>query len=425
MLRTDLADTLRADELAPGVVRPDYAGYCFGNVPDTVLDVLGVDARRPLPADALDGVGTDVDHVVVALVDGYGFERWRRDHADRPLLAALGDRGRVTPLTSVFPSETAAAITTMQTGRLPCEHGALGWFQYHEGCETVAQVLPFADYDGVPLDEACPGTAPSWLLDDAPTTYERAADAGVDSLVVVPEGIVGGGHADVALRGATVVGRPDAGAVARTLRERLEAATGPTYAYGYFPQVDAAAHRAGTDSDDYRDALGTVLGHLRRDLVESLSPDVAARTLLVVTADHGHVDTPASENVAIGGLDDVEPHLARDSAGDPVPAVGSPRQLQFRTRAGHVEALRSSLTAQLDCATFDRGELLATDLFGDRPASATFERRLPDLLAVTRERGVWYDDHHDELSLVGKHGGGHPEEMLVPFAAARVSELRG
>lgn len=121
----------------------------------------------------------------------------------------------------------------------------------------------------------------------------------------------------------------------------------------------------------------------------------------------------------------MERHLERDGRGVPVPAVGSPRQLQFRVREGHVKALRSSLADQIDCATFDREELLDVGLFGDRPGSPTFERRLPDLLAVPRDRGVWYDDPHDELSLVGMHGGGHPDEMLVPFAAARVSDLRG
>ncbi|MFD1515269.1 alkaline phosphatase family protein [Halomarina rubra] len=424
MLRTDLAADLREDELAPGVVRPDYERYCFGNVPDTVLDVLGADARRPLPEDVFGGVDTDVQHVVVALVDGYGYEQWRRDYETVPLLSALTDRGRVTPLTSVFPSETAAAITTMQTGRLPCEHGILGWFQYHEATETVVQMLPFTDYEGTPLREVCPGTDSSWLVADGQTAYDRAADAGVDVQVVVPETIAEGAHGDVALHGATVSGTADIASVSETLRERLEASSTPTYAYGYFPQVDAAAHSAGTESDHYREQLRAVTESLRRNLVDALSPAVAERTLLVVTADHGHLDTTPEENVAIGTLDDVESHLERDEAGRPIPAVGSPRQLQFRVRDGHVEALRSSLTAQLDCATFDRERQLDERVFGNRRNSEVFERRLPDLLVVPRDRGVWYDDHHDELSLVGMHGGGHPDEMLVPFATARVSDLR-
>ncbi len=37
---------------------------------------------------------------------------------------------------------------------------------------------------------------------------------------------------------------------------------------------------------------------------------------------------------------------------------------------------------------------------------------------------MWFGDvEPDELYLAGMHGGLHPEEMLVPFAAARASTL--
>jgi hypothetical protein len=37
---------------------------------------------------------------------------------------------------------------------------------------------------------------------------------------------------------------------------------------------------------------------------------------------------------------------------------------------------------------------------------------------------TWYgDEHPEELDLVGMHGGLHPDEMLVPFAAVRADQL--
>jgi hypothetical protein len=67
-----------------------------------------------------------------------------------------------------------------------------------------------------------------------------------------------------------------------------------------------------------------------------------------------------------------EPRRARR-----IPAVGSPRQLQFRAREGHVEALRASSSAQLDCATFDREQLLDLDMSGDYSVSSVLERQPP------------------------------------------------
>lgn len=84
---------------------------------------------RRLPDDAIAGVECgDAENVVVLLVDGFGYEHWKRERDVHPLLSALTERGIVTPLTSVYPSETAAAITTVHTGRKPVEHGLLGWF---------------------------------------------------------------------------------------------------------------------------------------------------------------------------------------------------------------------------------------------------------------------------------------------------------
>jgi hypothetical protein len=48
--------------------------------------------------------------------------------------------------------------------------------------------------------------------------------------------------------------------------------------------------------------------------------------------------------------------------------------------------------------------------------------RAGDLLVVPRDRGVWYGD--DELGQIGMHGGLAPEEMLVPLASVRLSDLR-
>lgn len=424
MLRTAVADRLRAEYGEDGYLFPAYDDYCFARVPDTVLDALGADAARPLPGDVFDGVPTDVDHVALVLVDGYGFEQWRRDRDELAFLRRLESRGTVTPLTSVFPSETAAAITTVHTGRQPVEHGLLGWFQYHAALGDIVQTLPFATSDGTPLSEALPDADPSWLFDGGPpTVYERARAAGVQTECVLPAGIPEGAHSTLALRGVSATGYEGLDALVSGMRDRLESADGPTYCYGYAPHVDAEGHRTGTESDAYRETVATVLSHVRRGLVDELSPDVAERTLLVVTADHGQVNTDPAGNVALSSLDGVTEHLRRDADGNPVPVDGSPRQLQFSVRDGHVAPLRASLESRLDCRTFDRAEMRDRGLYGTRSPSDRYAAREPDLLVVPRDRGVWHEDPLDELSLVGMHGGLHPDEMLVPFAAARVADL--
>jgi predicted AlkP superfamily pyrophosphatase or phosphodiesterase len=97
------------------------------------LSVLDSSFTRQLPDDVFDGVRDGgVENVVALLVDGFGYEDWKRNRASNPFLSALTEHGTVTPLTSVYSSETAAALTTNHTGVQPVEHGLLGWYQYSQ-----------------------------------------------------------------------------------------------------------------------------------------------------------------------------------------------------------------------------------------------------------------------------------------------------
>jgi hypothetical protein len=104
------------------VVHPDYESHCTSSVPGTVGDVLDIPLGPALPTSI--PVPTDgVDRVVVVLLDGLGLHRWRRDATDAPLLRRLDAAATVTPLTATFPSATATALVTLNTGRTPADHG--------------------------------------------------------------------------------------------------------------------------------------------------------------------------------------------------------------------------------------------------------------------------------------------------------------
>lgn len=422
MRNDEVANRLRTERGDGWALLPDYEEFCFASVPDTVLSVLGADARRPLPERVFEGVETDVDNVVVVLLDGFGYEAWDRFEADHRFLSAVAERGTVTPLTAVYPSETAAAITTMHTGRQPVEHGLLGWFQYVPELDAVLQTLPFATLDDEPAAEMFGNDADPRVLFDESTVYERGADQGIDSVLVHPASFEGQAYDSMANRGAETRPYGNVAEMALRTRQALEGTDGPTYVFGYVPHLDTAGHEYGNHTPEYRAQCGMVADCLQRELVENLDDETAERTLLVVTADHGQVDTDPARKVDLGTLG-VEAHLQRDGSGDPIPALGGPRNLQFRVRDGNLAELRDVLESSTDVRTFAREEYREMDLFGDHEPSTRFEERTPDLLAIPRESSVWYDDGH--LELAGMHGGLNPSEMLVPFAAVRLDTLRG
>ncbi|MEF8852796.1 MAG: alkaline phosphatase family protein [Haloarculaceae archaeon] len=420
MLQRDVEGAILDRHRDGDYVFPAYEDYSFANVNPTLLSLLvdGADEvapRRRLPEEAFRSVETAVDRVVLVFLDGYGWEHWKRDYAEVPLLSALTERGSVTPLTSIYPSETAAATTTFHTGRTPVEHGLLGWWQYVEEVDGTVQSLPFATLDGEPADAAFPGLDPGMLFEGG-SLYERAAARGVESSLHRPfDGD------DARTTGAATTAHQSVPDLERALRRDVESTDGPDFVYGYVPNVDAAAHDVGTTGDAYHEELASVAAVLREQLVSRADPADPERTLLALVADHGIVDTPPAENVDLRGVDPLWENLRQDGDGDPIPPVGSPRNCHLFLRDGTTERVRAAVESRWPCRTYARAEAVERGLFGDGRASDTFRRRCGDLVVVHRDRGLWWDEA--ELELAGMHGGLTREEMLVPFATATLADL--
>ncbi|WP_121822776.1 alkaline phosphatase family protein [Halostella salina] len=412
MLRESVERRLRDDHGEDGFLFPAYEDYCFANVPHTVASLLGADTGRSLPADVFDGVDTTgIDTVVVALVDGFGLDGWKRHHGDTEFLARITERGVVTPLTSIYPSETAAAVTTFHTGRLPAEHGVIGWNVYEPTVDEAFEALPF---------RTKAGNEPTGLtrddVADAEPLYPELADAGIESTLVDPH----------AAQQSSVRERPyeSLDEVGPKLRDAVESADPPSYVFTYVPHVDHAAHAEGTDSATYDETVAAVCEQLQAGLVDGLDGTAAENTLLLVTADHGHVDTDPERNVDLSAVDGVGDSLRQHADGTPIRISGSPRNVHLQLRPDRVTAVRDDLNATLDARVFTRDAALNRGLFGDAEASETFCRRCGDLVLTHRDLGTWWGDAEPgELDLVGMHGGLHPHEMLVPFAAVRLAEL--
>ncbi|WP_265110567.1 alkaline phosphatase family protein [Halosolutus halophilus] len=410
-MRTDLESRLRDRLTEDGYLFPDYGKYCFARIPDTVRSVLGHAGEQPLPADVLAGLDGEYDRVLVLLVDGFGLAFWKR-HRGRAVLDRLDERGIVSPLTTIYPSETAAALTTFHTGTLPASHGLLGWDVYDPADDAAYEAFTATVKAG---DDAVDHDLQD-VFEGAPI-YPDFEAAGIDCRHVVPF--------PETYDGATCHSYgPDESldGFEPTLRNAFAAADDPAFLFAYLPQIDTAAHAYGTHSDEYRETVDDVFATIDRAF-SGLDADSAGDTLVVLTADHGHVDTDAGRTVDLETIDGVVEALERHGDGEPVRYAGSPRNVHLHLRDGRVEDVRSILDDRLDARVFTQADVLDRSLFGGGPRSETFRRRLGDLVIVHRDSGVWYGSDRPKLDLVGMHGGLHPDEMLVPFAAIELEGL--
>src|SRR5207302_1608877 len=97
-------------------VLPDYGGACIDSLVPVLLE--GGPAPAWLPEPVL-----GADQLVLLVLDGLGWEQLK----ERPALAPTLHGMVGGPITTVVPSTTATALTSLTTGLRPCAHGMVGY----------------------------------------------------------------------------------------------------------------------------------------------------------------------------------------------------------------------------------------------------------------------------------------------------------
>jgi len=327
-----------------------------------------------------------VTHAVVLLVDGLGTTALapRAGHA-RTLATRLSIDG---PISSIFPTTTAAALATLTTGVLPGEHGLVGYTAFDAAHDRVVNQLTGWDAD----------MTADWQR--VPTLFETADAAGLASIAIGPARYRESGFTHAVLRGAEY--RPGS-SVADRLARAAEALSGPpALVYVYVPELDSASHAHGLESPNWVSALeeldAAVAGFLPR-----LGPTHG----MLITADHGVVDVPheAQRLVAPELLEGVR-HVA-----------GEPRCLQLHLEHGespdaHAERWREAEGARAWVAT--RAEAIDAGWFG--PVAPEVMPRIGDVLIAARKRIAYYVDPDDTgRKMIGQHGSLSPDELTIPL----------
>jgi len=330
---------------------------------------------------------------IVFVVDGLGAANLAARSGHARFLASVGGRRDVAR--TVFPSTTAAALTSLLTGTSPGEHGILGYRVRVPGAADTVNQLKGWETDG--LDPH------SWQRREPLLASETAL--GRPCFVVSHARYAGTGFTEAILRGAQFVAASDL-ADRALLAADLAAANPGALVYLYAPDLDSVGHKHGWESDRWTTALERVDAATR-----SLAGALDGGTGVVVTADHGMVDVPRHRHIL---LEDGDTLL------DGVEMIGGePRMLHLYAERGAeqrlLEAWRASESGRSWVVT--REEALAAGLFGPSIDPAV-EDRIGDVVVAARAGVVYYDDREVDKGprrMVGQHGSLTDEERIVPL----------
>jgi hypothetical protein len=412
-----MPDALRERLRAHGFLPPDYGGGGLVNVAATVLELCGArGAADPPPLRGVDpALLAGVRNVVVILCDGLGSDQLQRlaSSGDVPFLeriiarAAKHDAAQLIDAVTIFPSTTAAAITTLNTARTPQEHGNLAYFVWLEEFGVVAQMLrwgPAVQRRGSFFDDRAIDPR---AYAKVPSIHRAIRDHGGRSYLIEPEIFRNEAMTRMHAPEATVIGYLLPSTMGVRLREALDDRPeddSPVYVYAYWAGVDTAAHWYGPRGAEH--AAEAAL--LDRALERALGDRPPGDTLVILTADHGHASVDPTRLVDLEADAELRALLRN-------PIAGEPRVVFLHTdRAPEVKAhLEHAYPGTF--ILFDREEAIAEGLFG-RGDPALVRARVGEVLAMLgddRASTVVRVDGQVVLHR-GAHGGMTPDEMRIP-----------
>lgn len=413
------AHSLPGLPLENGAIHPMYDGLSLLNLPASLCQWFGAEAlpHPGLQIPALDALADGAEQVIVVLTDAvalHRFQRWLDGRAAH--LKPLVEDGLLTALTSIVPSTTSAALTTLWTGRSPAEHGVLGYEIFLREFGLVANMITHAPaaFEGSAGLLYRAGLDPQRFL-PVPTLGPNLKAAGVEAHAFLHYTISHSGlsrmhYNDVQIH--TWGGVPDLWVGVRQLVERPPAS--PRLIWVYFGGVDGTSHRYGPDAPQPEAEFAGFTRSMLEDFLHPLGSAARAKTLLILLADHGQIHTHKDP------IFELRHHPGLVESLHILP-TGENRMAYFYAKPGQLEAAQAYLEHAWP-ETFivlPSREALARGLFGPGEPSATTLDRLGDCVVIGRERAyLWWAEK--ENPLLGRHGGTSAEEMLVPLLAVRL-----
>jgi hypothetical protein len=407
---------------------PRYEENCISNIPGTVLDLFGVKNSLPrLPVEVTSGID-EVDKIVLFILDDFGYNHFLRHYKDNIFLNTLAEKSKIHQLTSVFPSQTTNALTTLNTGLTPQEHGLFEYYIYLKEVDSIVNTLRFKPLGSKKRDELVEkGYDPS-ILFRGNTLQNRLKEAGVKSFTHISASYAYTHYATLLFADSIVVPAMKSSDLIVTLRKKLEQIKGLAYFFVHLSELDAIAHEYGPKSYEYGAELAAISYLLNRELIQKIDAETAKQTLLLITSDHGGVHIVPENTTYLNDFNDVLGNLEKGKTGKTILPIGSARDVFLHVKEEKLTETKRLLTEKVGgkAKIVETKDALNMGLFGHGKISREFVDRAGNLLILPYRNETVFFEHFPDMKYnpIGQHGGLNKEEMLVPLAVTKLDDLK-
>lgn len=424
-LLPDILPRLEHNRLAgldagPGSFFPYYDGYSLVNLPASICDWLGVPAfgSMALGADLLNLWSKPFRQVVFLLVDGMGLNMFQNMLLGEgqgeltSLWAEISEDAVLAPLTSIAPSTTAAALTTLWTGVSPSEHGVFAyevWLKEYSMITNMILHAP-ASYSGDVGSLLKAGFDPTTFL-PVPTLGPHLQKFGVRSYAFQHHSIAFSGLSKMLFPGVEIKPFRTQSDLWVSLSEEMDTHQAQrNYMYIYWGDLDEMMHRFGPGNERVTLELTAFSRQLASFLIKRKEQG-RGDSLFILTADHGHNLTPRRPQLEIRNHPQLLDCLVMVPSGEarlPVVYVRSGKESAFQQ---YVQSVWPGLFRLIPSQ-----QAVEQGLFG-KTVYKRFTERVGDFIVIPQEDGAYWWFGSRENHLLGRHGGLSRNEMLTPFYA--------
>jgi len=319
-------------------------------------------------------------NVILLLFDGLGTDALESHLPEDSFLR----RHQISRISSVFPPTTTAATTSLISGLSPTEHGWLGWSLYFSELDDNIDLFPNTGSHGKVKE--C----------NAANTYLPYKNI----MQMITETGKAKGYS---LFNFGANGYKSHRNMRRKIKKRCRERN-KSFIYCYNNQPDTLMHMTGCYSDKTRLEIIKIDNTVKK-LCQRLKD-----SLVIVTADHGLIDTADSRCI----LD--YPNLV-DTL-ERLPSI-EPRVLNCFVKNGREEDFIAECKNAFgdDVIIVPKAQAVESKIFGDTESNGILEKRLGDYLIIPTTAMAIHNSYKSAKKFIGIHAGIDKRESEVPFIA--------
>ncbi|CAB4547006.1 MAG: hypothetical protein F2536_03690 [Actinobacteria bacterium] len=330
------------------------------------------------------------DRVIVCFIDGLGVENLRQRSGHAPFLSSHLGKASITY--AAYPATTSVNIGSFATGLMPGGHGLIGHQVFDRFHNERINLLVGWNERTDPL-----------VWQPHQTISELASLAGIKANVIAAEEYRTTPFTTATMRGANFIG---ADSIEDRAKEAIRASNSSekSISYVYFPELDKYGHQKGWTSSGWAEILESV-----DSAMKSLAGRLGRNTGLVITSDHGMIETTKDKQLI---LDQYLDGLSLEFFGGDTRSsyVYFENRQDAQTAIDRLEPVSYALGAHLSQELIDAG------WYGEVGKEA--RDRMPDLVLIAKS---YYTLYHSKFSkqrafdMISHHGAFSDAELRIPL----------